>query len=252
MRALLVGSLAVAAMLASACGADVSARPRASVEGFRQALATGDAQVVCQWLRYPLRRPYPLPPVASEQDCIECFDELFPKHLIDEVAASNDDDWQRVGWRGIMLGSGRLWLDDEQRLIGHNEHSPTENARRLGLIERDRSQLAKSLQGHVEPETRWQTKTYRVRIDRMPDDGLRYTSWRRDAPLDAAPDLELHNGVCEFQGSGGNMHYEWRRGKHTYRCVQTPLGGPDSLPLELEVRRGEDVLLTEAAVVFYP
>lgn len=240
------------AMLTVACGADVSAKLRAPVASFRQALATGDAQVVSRWVRYPLPRPYPLPPVGDAQNFVERFDELFPEQLVADVAASKDDDWQRVGWRGVMFGNGRLWIDDELRLSGHNESSQAEDAHRSTLIERDRRALAESLQGHGRPVLRWQTKTYRVRIDRMPDEGLRYTSWRREAPLNATPDLQLFDGKRVFEGSGGNEHYDWRNGKHSYHCELTPLGGRDSMPLALVVRRGDKVLLAEEAVDYYP
>lgn len=239
-------------MLGSSCGVDASAGPRAQPSSFREALATGDASLASQWVRYPLRRPFPLPPVADAEDFVRRFDELFPAALLGDVAASKDEDWQRVGWRGVMFGNGRLWIDDEMRLFGHNEESAREREHREGIIARDRALLDETLRGHAEPVLRWLTADYRVRVDRMPDDSLRYTSWRRDAPLGAKPDLELHRGERVFEGSGGNEHYLWRNGAHTYRCEITVLGSAESVPLELVVLRGDEVLLEQAAEVSYP
>lgn len=252
MRLWFIGSLAFLGMLVTACGADVAAKPRESVASFRQAVGTGDAGVMSQWVRYPLSRNYPLRPVVDAKDCMARFAELLPAPFLEEIADSSDDDWQQVGWRGIMFDGGRMWLDDQQRMRALNESSAAEVARRNAIIERDRNALAASLQDYAEPILRWQTKSYRIRIDRMRDGGLRYTSWRRGSPLHAKPDLQLLHGMHEFDGSGGNHHYEWHQGKQSYRCVITLLGSGESVPFELEVRRGEEVLQAEAGTTYYP
>ena len=252
MRDWLAGLLAFVVVLLAACGADVAAKSRESVTGFRQAVGTGDPRMISQWVRYPLSRRYPLRPIEDAKDCMARFTELLPAPFLAQVAASSDGDWQQVGFRGVMFDSGRVWLDDQQRMRALNRSSEAEIARRDGIVERDRIALVASLQEYDEPVLRWQTKTYRLRIDRMGDGQLRFTSWRRGSPLDAMPDLELLSGVHEFDGSGGNHHYEWKDGERSYRCVITLLGSYESEPFELEVRRGKEVLQSEAGAVFYP
>ena len=252
MRPWFIGSLAFTATLVTACGVDVAANPRESVAGFRQAVGTGDASIMSQWVCYPLSRSYPLRPVEDAKDFVARFAELLPAPFLAEIAVSSDSDWQQVGWRGVMFDGGRMWLDDQQRMRALNESSTVEMAHRNAIIDRDRNALAASLQDYDEPILRWQTKSYRIRIDRMRDGGLRYTSWRRGSPLGAEPDLKLLRGVHEFDGSGGNHHYRWTRGKQSYRCVITLLGSRESVPFELEVRRGEGVLQVEAGTTYYP
>lgn len=238
------------------CGGDARAaevgQPPEVVRAFLQAIASGDAERVAGFVRTPLDRPHPLPPVRDAADFVARFDELLPASLRAELLRSTADDWARVGWRGTMFDNGRLWIDDDGELWASNEHSPLERRRRLELIARDRASLHEDLRAFDEPVLRWRTSRYRVRVDRMADGALRYASWRRDAPMAARPDLVLSDGEHQVEGTARNETYRWQNGKTHYVCAMNRVGPNGTPPYELRVTRGDEVLLDEPAEPFYP
>jgi len=225
--------------------------PAQEATDFRSALATGDAAIVAQWVELPLARPHPLPPIRTPSELAERFDELFPDELVQAVVASKPEHWQQVGWRGVMFDNGKLWLHDGGKLFASNVHGEREQRHRERLIAADRSRLHASLRGHAEPVLHWRTKGFRVRVDRMPDDSLRYASWRRDAPANAEPDLVLAGGDRDVQGTARNETISWTNGEHRYVCRITRVGPDDAPPLELAVFRGDEQLTAQAAEPIY-
>ena len=193
---------------------------------------------------YPLKREYPLPAINNKEEFLQRYDEVFDAKLVDMIVSSTlNKDWDAVGWRGIMLNRGDLWLDYDGTLIGVNYQSDAEAKKRTALIEAVRKQLHRSINKFAEPVCVLSTANHTIRIDDMGQDKYRYASWKKGAEMSDRPDLVILNGEVFPDGSGGNHHYIFKNGNYTYECGIVVLGEEDSSPASLIVyKKGKEVL----------
>ena len=175
---------------------------------------------------------------------------MFDRKLIDLIVNSNPaKDWSAVGWRGIMLGSGSVWLDYDGVLTAVNYQSDVEAKKIAKLVALEKSGLHTSINKFVKPVIILLTKKYRIRIDDMSAGKYRYASWKIDAKIGDKPDLIILNGEFVPDGSGGNYHYTFKNGKYIYECGITVLGEEDSAPAYLTIYKdGKEILSEEANI----
>lgn len=102
----------------------------------------------------------------------ECFlHEIFDKTLIKMVVNSDPtSDWAEVGWRGIMLHNGDIWLDDNGKLMSVNYQSEYEARKRKDIISADKAMLHKSLKVFEDHVFIMETETYLIRVDNLGND----------------------------------------------------------------------------------
>lgn len=94
---------------------------RMIVQNFIQIIESGDRQAISDIVRYPLGRGASRPPIGDKSEFIALFDEIFDDNILNIIENSNPaTDWSEVGWRGIMLLDGRIWLDSDGKLIAVN------------------------------------------------------------------------------------------------------------------------------------
>ena len=213
------------------------------------AFKTHDRAAIAALIRYPLKRRYPLPAIKSEAELVERFDEVFDETLIKQVANSNvDTDWDKVGWRGIMLNSGIVWVDTDGKIIGINHQTAKEQSLAKRLIAADKQALHPSVSTFAKPILDWQTAKYRVRVDNLGDGNYRYTSWSKGKKTSDKPDIVLLKGELEFEGSGGNYSYTFKNGRYSFVLQVTVIGCDTSPPGWLEVYKDETLLLSDAVI----
>jgi len=179
-----------------------------SIQKLINTFKTKNKTKISDLIYYPLRREYPLKDVKDKNDFIQRFDDIFDKGFIDHVAKSKTSDWSEVGWRGIMLDNGTLWIDDDGKIMTVNYQSLKEKQLLANAIQADKNQLPKSLQNFDKPLYLIFTKNYKIRIDEKSEGIYRYAAWKIKNQK-SEPDIIIENGVLEFQGSGGN---------HTITC----------------------------------
>ncbi|ANE51307.1 hypothetical protein SY85_13085 [Flavisolibacter tropicus] len=197
---------------------------------------------------YPLRREYPLKDVKDKNDFLQRFDDIFDRQFIDRVAESKISDWSEVGWRGIMLDNGTLWIDDNGKIMTVNYQSPKEKQLLAYAIQADKNQLPKSLQNFEKPLYLLFTKNYKIRIDEKSEGIYRYAAWKIKKQK-SEPDIIIENGVLEFQGSGGNHTITFKNDGYTYTVSINELGTVDTPDATLEVSKQEKILLTEGGKI---
>src|ERR1700753_2326559 len=90
------------------------------------AFKSRNAKKIADFVYFPLRREYPLKDVKNKDDFIRRFDEIFDEYLVSHIANSKIKDWSEVGWRGIMLDNGIVWIDDSGKITGTNYQSVKE------------------------------------------------------------------------------------------------------------------------------
>lgn len=208
-----------------------------------------DKAAIAAHIRYPLKRQYPLPDIKNEAEFIRRFDEVFDDELVAFIGSSNiNTDWDSVGWRGIMLNNGVMWVDTDGKVIAVNTQNTTEQAHAEKLIAQDKQSLHSSIKTFQKPILDWKTANYRVRIDNLGDGNFRYASWSIDKSPSDKPDLVLINGDITFEGSGGNHHYTFKNGRYSYVLQVTVIGCDTSPPGWLEVYKNDKQLLFEDVV----
>lgn len=80
------------------------------IEDFTQAVRQNNRSAIAKMIAYPLSQPYPLQDIANEKEFIIHYNRIFPKSLLQRLDTSTMDDWEQVGWRGIMFCNGYIWI----------------------------------------------------------------------------------------------------------------------------------------------
>ncbi len=181
---------------------------RARIAAVVKTISTRDRNRIAHLIQYPLERGYPVKSIRSPQECAKRFEEVFDEAFLSEIAASNlSEDWQRVGWRGILFKAGSLWLDDDYRISGINHETEKGEAVRARIIAKDKSRLPLELRDFDRPELEWMTKSHIIRVDKKGDD-FRLLVFKRGSK--SHPLLNLSHGVYELHGQLGDFQISWK------------------------------------------
>jgi len=231
-------------------GQDLSIKNQKIVRNFIETVKTKNKDKICSLVRYPLTREYPIPEVKNKNELLKRFDEVFDIKLVNLILKSKvNTDWSDVGWRGIMLFDGEVWLDFDGKLIGVNYQSQFEKKKKEELIKIQRNSLHESLRVFKSPVCILETSKYRIRIDEMGNNKFRYASWRLQQNISEKPEMLLLDGKVEFDGSGGNHSYIFKSGKYTYECGIVEMGEDGASPAYLTVTKGEKVIMSQNAKI---
>ena len=224
---------------------------RDEVGHFIDCIKKKDIAALSGLISFPLIRSYPIPSIKDSSELRLRFAEVFDDSLVAMITSSDiDNDWSEVGWRGIMLANGALWLDTDGKLLRVNYQSAVEASREKELIEKDRNAVHPSLREFEYPDVVLETAKFRIRIDGMPDGTYRYASWGINKQMSEEPDLILKRGVVNFLGSGGNHEYVFVSGDFKYICSINILGTDETPPADLVVlKKGKRILYQDATIV---
>lgn len=219
------------------------------VQGLIDAAKANDLEAIAKRVAYPLKREYPIPAIQNTQEMVARFNQVFDPQLLEQIANSKvEADWQTMGWRGIMLGSGVVWLDFDGKIIAINAQTSAEAALKAEFIAKKKTALHASVSEFVSPELTWETAKFTIRVDNMGNSQYRYAAWAKGKPLSEKPDLVLNKGKLVFDGSGGNHSYQFRSGPYQYHCYVTVLGTSDSPPGELVVYKNDQEILKQTVI----
>lgn len=221
----------------------------AVVTKFIKTVKSNDRTAIANLVAYPLHRKVPLPAINTPSQFLQYFDEVFDDELLKAISASSiKDDWEAVGWRGIMFNSGALWLNENGKISAINYETEKGRKERDRLVESEKSSLHSSLRKFEEPVLEWKTKDFRIRIDRIGEELYRYAAWPVKKATSEKPDLILNNGKVVFEGSGGNHYYDFKSGVYLYRCDVTVVGADDSPPGDLTVYKNDKEILSQPVI----
>lgn len=196
--------------------------------------------------RYPLKREYPLSSINNKTEFLKRYGEVFDATLVKKIVKSSvSKDWSAVGWRGIMLLSGDVWLDYDGNVIAVNYQSTRENAKMLDLINIDRKALHVSLRTYQQPVCIFETSKFRIRIDALSNSKYRYASWPLKSKMSDKPDLIIENGTVMFDGNGGNHSYIFKNGEYNYECSIIEMGETDDPPATLTIDKNGTTILSQ-------
>ncbi|MET3028783.1 hypothetical protein ABXT06_19050 [Flavobacterium sp. UW10123] len=230
---------------------DLKSEYQKFISKFILEVKSNNKEAIAKRIKFPFKREYPIPSVKDKADFIKRYNQIFDKVLIEKITKSDPaKDWSEVGWRGIMLNSGDLWIDTDGKIISINRQSDEELKLKNLLIDKQKKSLNYSLSNFKEPVAILETSKFRIRIDDLGNDNYRYASWSIKKKMIDAPDLIIENGVFFAHGTGGNHHYEFKKGNFRYECHFIVLGEKNSAPAALLVyQSGKEILSQNAKIV---
>lgn len=220
------------------------------VKRFIDNLKNDNKEAMADIVSYPLKREYPIPDISNKEDFIKRYSEIFDSILKDEIIKSNPDkDWSDMGWRGIMLNQGSIWLDIDGRLIAVNYQSKAEIDLKKTLNDSQKKALDPSIAFFQTPICILETSKFKIRIDNLGYENYRYASWSIKKEMTEKPDLVINSGNLVLEGTGGNHQYEFKKGNFVYECAIIVLGEKNSPPAKLTIYQGSKVILSQNAKI---
>ncbi|MFW3343695.1 hypothetical protein [Aliarcobacter butzleri] len=217
----------------------------ADIEKIIKAFQENDIEYISNnVIKYPLKRQYPIPSIKNQEELKKRFSEVFDDKLIEEIKNSKIEDWSEMGWRGIMLNQGTLWLNFDEIIIAINYQSDFEKRLREDLIRKEKEQLDSSLKEFIEPTYKLKTKNFLIRIDKIDDSKYRYSSWKIGKSESSKPDLVLLNGEIEYSGTIGYQYFTFKNRNYTYEI--------DIDATSLEVMKDNKTILFEDGELLNP
>lgn len=231
-------------------GDDLTEEQKKLVTDFINVVKQGKKAKLAGIISFPLNRDYPIPPIKNELEFLSRYKEVFDDVLVKMIVNSKlSEDWSAMGWRGIMLLSGEVWLDYDGKLIAVNYQSEAEKKMKAALIKQEKDSLHESLKVFETPVCVLETAKFRIRIDDMGDGKYRYASWSLHNKMSDKPDMIIENGKIVFEGSGDNHHYEFKKGVYLYQCDITVIGEEGSPPAYLTIYKGKKEVVSQPAVI---
>ena len=228
-------ALLFTAWIVTCCGlaaeaSDTSVRPRdlatSPIARLAQAIEDGDAKTVAAYVRYPLEREAPLPPLENEEQFAAYFWTIFDEPFCQKMREGRfARDWQEVGCRGVMYDNGDIWVDgtlaDGGMIYCVNYQSAPEKALREALLEMERATIAPGYSEMCDPVLCFETddRTIAGRVDKEEDGDFRillydgFARTGRGIPRGENPTAVFH-ATRIYEGSGGNHVYLDRFGRY--------------------------------------
>lgn len=236
--------------LISVSGQDLSIKSQKVIRNFIENIKTKNKDKIANQVIFPLEREYPIPEIKNKNEFIKRFKEVFDNKLINDIVNSKiKKDWSEMGWRGIMLLNGEVWLSYKGELIAVNYQSKVEKKNLEELINAEKNTLHESLRNFKRPVCILETSKYRIRIDDMGNKKYRYASWKLQQNKNDKPELVLQNGEFQADGSGGNHSYIFKSGNYVYECGIIEMGEDDSPPADLTITKGEKEIVYQKAKI---
>lgn len=187
------------------------------VSNFLDSFKKNDRNKISNMIYYPFQRKYPIPPINNQKEFLNRFDEVFDKKTTVLIKNSSIKNWDEIGWRGIALNNGDVWINFEGKVYAIPNLSDIEKSKRKNLIQKEKDSIHKSLRNFEEPIMQFKTKNYFVRIDKIDENKYRYSSWDKSKSQLSKPKLVLYGNV-NYMGTGGNHEYIFKNGDYIYTC----------------------------------
>ena len=187
------------------------------IKPFVEAVENNDREKIVSLVRYPLQRRYPIPDIHNAREMAERYDQVFDEEVINKIIQSSiEADWHDTGWRGIQLDGGLIWIDYNGKLAAVNHQTAEERELRNCIIAQMKMNLHESLREFASPELFCETGNYKIRIDLLNNNDLRFALWPIGKDQSGEPDLVLFKGERTLTGSGGNHFYEFHHNDYQY------------------------------------
>ena len=209
-----------------------------------------NVEAISNQINYPLDRKSPIPSVNNKQEFKLRFNEIFDSTLINMISKSKISQWSEVGWRGIMLDNGQVWIDSYSgKIIAVTYQSDFEKQQMQQLIQKEKDKLFSSLKIFERPKYKIQTKHFYIRIDELKGNKFRYASWKIGSIESTKPNIILENGILEHEGTYGNHFITFKNGEYKYIVYRSFIGEESTPDFSVEVLKNGKTILEEDGVL---
>ncbi len=192
----------------------------AKVQNVIEAFKSRNTASIAKMVSYPLFTETNSMPINNPYEFVSRFDEVFDQNLLKSIMTSDArKDWNAVGWRGIMLFDGDIWLDHDGHILSvkpSKTYATNNHTNKSKVVARGRSALHRSVSNYAQSILEWKTNRYHVRVDDMGNGRLRYASWPVNSSTAVKPDIVLSNGRLEVDQIGRNHRYVFNNGDFSY------------------------------------
>ncbi|MBN2651434.1 MAG: hypothetical protein JXR63_03550 [Spirochaetales bacterium] len=221
------------------------------VNNFKEVFKSGNKEELAKLIRFPLRRDKPIPAVENAEDFFKRYDHIFDEFLTNKILeSSTEKDWEEMGWRGIMLGNGIIWMDFDGTIIAINHSTEKEQLYKQEILNKIKVSVHSSLQDFTNQVAYLETEEFKIRIDLMADKTYRYASWSIDKSISDKPDLIIYDGSLTHDGNGGNHHYNFTSNNYKYEIYIYLIGKDETPPATLKIYEDGKIILQQNAVNF--
>ncbi|ANF83192.1 hypothetical protein A3K93_12610 [Acinetobacter sp. NCu2D-2] len=240
-------------LLSSVSYAELTAAEKKDIQQLIQAFKTNNVNVISQQVNYPLKRDQPLPAIQNASEMLKWFDQVFDAPFRQSIAASSLEDWQEVGWRGIMFKRGEMWLrskadapNEPLKIMVVNYSGAAEQKLRQHLLTQQKNKLHPSMRAFSEPKLVFKTQHYLVRIDELSNGQMRYAAWKHPFDVSSKPELVLNKGELRVEGTARNESYYFKSGPYRYEINYFRVGEKSNPPINLAVYKNDKIILNES------
>lgn len=213
------------------------------VTDFIEIVNSNNSEELAKIISYPLSRARPLSDVENQLDFIERYHEIFDAKLISDIVNSDiESDWLSVGWRGIMLNNGQLWLDVNGSLFAVNHSTYAERKKHIEKVKLEKVKLHPSVNDFIESRLNWEFQGWSIRVDYIGSNNFRYVSWSKGKTQSDKPDLVLYSSDLIYDGTGGNHRYVFKNGSYKYVCSINIIGTEESISKIFSIYKGDKII----------
>lgn len=231
-------------------GQDLKPEYQKFIKAFIANVKNDKKEAIGAMISYPFKREYPIPIIKNKAEFIKRYNEIFDATLKSEIIKSDPaKDWSEVGWRGIMLNQGTIWIDTDGKLTAINYQSKFEKDFKNKIIASEKTKLHSSIAKFKTPECVLETSKFRIRIDDLGNGNYRYASWSIKKSISEKPDLVITNGKWLPDGTGGNHSFEFKKGQYVYECYIAPLREKGAAPARLMIYQNKKEILSQDAKI---
>lgn len=250
MKKLLYSILILTFFSTTAVSQDLKPEYQKFIKLFIDNVKKNKREAVAASIRYPLSRENPIPSIKNKTEFLKRYDAIFDAALKNEIIKSDPaKNWSEVGWRGIMLNQGTIWFETDGKLKSITYHSKAEEALKDKLIAAQKDKLHSSIANFKAPVYILETSKFKIRIDDLGKNKYRYASWSAKQSMSEKPDLVITNGEWVPDGSGGNSHFNFKKGNFLYRCDINVLREKDAAPASLVVFQNNKEIVNQSAKI---
>lgn len=215
------------------------------VQKFKDAIKTDNPKIIAEYIEYPYIRKSPLPDIENKEDFINNYEMLFDDELKQAINNSKIENWNKVGWRGIMLYNGILWLNEDGKLSATNYYSDKARKYIEKWYENDKKTIYEPLRKYDNNILIFKTDTKLGRIDALnpekhDDSQYRLAVWDKNGKMSDKPEILISDGDVEYFGTAGNTEYSFTSGDYKYVFSITYVGPMDMNPYEFGVYKNKE------------
>lgn len=224
------------------------------VQKFKDAVKTDNPEIIADYVEYPYNRRNPLPDIENKENFVNNYEIILDDELKQLINDSKLEDWDKGGWRGIMLYAGIVWLNEDGKLKAINYYTDKAKEYAIKWYQNDKARVYEALREYDENVAIFKTDTKLGRIDKINIDEYssryRLALWDKDDDMSVRPEVLLSDGRVEYFGTANNTEYHFKSVDYEYVFFINYVGPKDMKPYEFGIYKSAENFDYDNVVLF--